>query len=184
MWEKWFSVNFSEFFMILLSAVCVYAIVILYTRIVGLRSFSKMSAADFVMTVAIGSLLGGSIAAPSPTVLMAAVALAGLYGAQWLVAHLRVRDPKFSKIIDNNPILLMNGSQILDQNLVEANVTRQDLNAKLREANVWSYTQVLAVVFETTGNISVLHKQTESEPAIDAAIFTDVQYAEHLQQKV
>lgn len=180
MWEKWFSVSIGEALLVLLSAACVYSIIIFYTRIVGLRSFSKMSAADFAMTVAIGSLLGGSIVAPSPTVLMAAVALAGLFGAQWLIAFLRVRNDGFSVIVDNSPTLLMAGSEILDGNLHATKVTRQDLHAKLREANVWSYEQVLAVVFEATGDISVLHKQTDFEPDIESAIFADVKSNERL----
>ncbi len=180
MWDKWFSVSFGEAILVLVSAACVYSIIIFYTRIVGLRSFSKMSAADFAMTVAIGSLLGASIVAPSPTVLMAAVALAGLFGAQWLIAYLRTRNDAFSAIVDNSPILLMVGQEILDDNLQNAKVTRQDLHAKLREANVWSYEQVLAVVFEATGDISVLHKTTESEPDIEAAIFGGVKSNERL----
>ncbi len=180
MWEQWFSVSVGEAFLVLLSAACVYSIVIFYTRVVGLRSFSKMSAADFAMSVAIGSLVATSIVAPSPTVLMVAVALAGLFGAQWLIAFLRVRNDAFSAIVDNSPTLLMAGSEILDDNLQAANVTRQDLHAKLREANVWNYDQVLAVVFEATGDISVLHKQADSQPELEPAIFADVKSNERL----
>ena len=38
-----------------------------------------------------------------------------------------------------------------------ARITRDDLYAKLREANVTSFDQVHAVIAETTGDISVLH---------------------------
>jgi len=41
--------------MILVSSCTVYAAILLYTRIVGPRSFSKMSSADFAMTIAVGS---------------------------------------------------------------------------------------------------------------------------------
>jgi uncharacterized membrane protein YcaP (DUF421 family) len=36
-------------------------------------------------------------------------------------------------------------------------VTKADLYSKLREANVIRFSQVKAVVFEATGDISVLH---------------------------
>jgi len=43
-------------------------------------------------------------------------------------------------------------------------VTESDLRAKLHEANVFEPSQVFAVVFETTGDIAVLHtKDTEQE---------------------
>jgi len=180
MWGKWFSVSLSDASLVLLSTLCVYSVIIFYTRVVGLRSFSKMSAADFAMTVAIGSLLGGSIVAPSPTVLMATIALAGLFGAQWAVAFLRTCHPAVSSVVDNSPTLLMVGSEIIDENLQSAKVTRQDLHAKLREANVWSYRQVLAVVFETTGDISVLRRASDKELTIEHAIFESVLSNERL----
>ena len=49
-----------------------------------------------------------------------------------------------------------------------AHVTRDDVRAKLREANVLDYSQIRAVVFETTGDVSVLHTdQADRELASD-----------------
>ncbi len=143
--------------MVLVSAIVVYAAILLYTRIVGLRSFSKMSSADFAMTVAVGSVFGATISSPSPTLLVGLFALALLFAGQWLFALLRQRIPHFSQIVENEPLLLMAGSEFLEENLRKAKVTRADVYGKLREANAHTYKQVLAVVFETTGDISVLH---------------------------
>lgn len=44
-----------------------YTMIGLTPRIVGLRSFSKMSAADFAMTVAVGSLFASTISLSAPT---------------------------------------------------------------------------------------------------------------------
>ena len=60
-------------------------------------------------------------------------------------------------MIDNSPLLLMDGQKILEDNLKKAKVTKADLHSKLREANVIQFSQVKAVVFEATGDISVLH---------------------------
>lgn len=65
--------------------------------------------------------------------------------------------------MDNSPLLLMDGGTILEENLRKARVTEGDLRSKLREANVTSLSQVKAVVFETTGNISVLHKDDDQQ---------------------
>ena len=51
----------------------------------------------------------------------------------------------------------MKGSEILHENLKKSSVTEGDLRAKLREANVIELSEVRAVVFETTGDIAVLH---------------------------
>ncbi|MAT14688.1 MAG: hypothetical protein CMJ46_05385 [Planctomyces sp.] len=159
MLTEWITSGWKEVPMVLLSCVVIYSLILLYTRIAGLRSFSKMSAADFAMTVAVGSLFGSSIANPKPTVVLAATALASLFAGQWILATLRQRSALVSGTIDNQPVLLMHRGTILDDNLKRVNVTRSDLSAKLREANALRYDQVLAVVFETTGDVSVLHSE-------------------------
>lgn len=157
MFEKWIAAEWAELAMVLLSVIVVYAAIVAYTRIVGLRSFSKMSSVDFAMTVAIGSLIGSTISSPSPTLLVGLFALAMLFSGKWLFAILRQRVPLFSRVVENEPLLLMAGSEFLDENLRKAQVTRADIYGKLRESNAHTYEQVLAVVFETTGDISVLH---------------------------
>ena len=46
---------------------------------------------------------------------------------------------------------------ILHENLIKTNVGEDALIAKLRNANVINFSEVLAVVLETTGDMSVLH---------------------------
>jgi uncharacterized membrane protein YcaP (DUF421 family) len=75
--------------------------------------------------------------------------------------------------VDNEPILLMDGSQMLEENMRKAQVTRNDLLAKLREANVTRFTQIKAVVMETTGDVSVLHHHDESH-ALEEILLEDV----------
>lgn len=170
----WFRLDWTEFGLIGLSTACVYGGIIAYTRIIGLRSFSKMSASDFAMTIAIGSLFAGAIVNPKPTVLASLAALAFLFTAQWLLAWARTHAPITSKVLDNNPVLLMNGSTILEANLAKVNLTHSDLYAKLREANVYRLDQVLAVVFETTGDVSVLHAE-HPDATIDPSLLSGVE---------
>ena len=69
----------------------------------------------------------------------------------------------------------MKGDQILEKNLRYARVEKSQLIAKLREANVTQFNQVLAVVLESTGDISVLHKSSEAAfDAIDDQIIEGV----------
>jgi len=60
----------------------------------------------------------------------------------------------------------MNGEDILYDNLTKARVTVTDLRSKLREANIIELGDVKAVVFETTGNIVVIHSD-DNRPVND-----------------
>ena len=138
--------------------------VVLLIRINGLRSFSKMTNFDFVMTVAVGSLLASASQTTTwEAFLQAMVAMAALLIVQSVSARLRRRSDKIEAIMQNTPVILMRNGEIIDGALEETRVARSDLLAKLREANVLDLNEVRAVVLETTGDISVLHGEHCSE---------------------
>lgn len=159
--EKWFEASQTSLIAIVLTAIGIYIATIVFTRLAGKRSFSKMSSFDFAMTVAIGSVIATTILSKSVSLLQGVVGLAAVYILQISVAMLR-RFNFVEKIIDNQPLLLMDGETILHDNLKKARVTEADLRSKLREANVLELSQVRAVIFECTGDIAVLHSKDEN----------------------
>jgi len=157
MLSEWLLTEYSSLLLVFISACGAYAAIVVFTRIAGTRSFSKMSSFDFAITVAFGSLLAATIIAKDPPMLQGIMAIGSLYALQFLVAVLRRHFPAAGHLVDNKPLLLMRGSEILERNLTHCRVTKSDLYAKLREANVLDYSQIRAVVMEATGDISVLH---------------------------
>jgi uncharacterized membrane protein YcaP (DUF421 family) len=132
--------------------------VVLLVRIVGLRSFSKMTNFDFVMTVAMGSLLAGSSQSTKwSEFAQTIVAMATLFLVQWVVARLRKSSDQFENFVQNEPIILMRNGKFDEDALTKTRVAKDDVIAKLREANVLALEQVRAVILETTGDVSVLH---------------------------
>jgi uncharacterized membrane protein YcaP (DUF421 family) len=163
--EKWFEITSETILAIIISFMGIYIAVILFTRFFGKRSFSKMSSFDFAMTVAIGSIIATTVLSSSVSLPEGVIGLLTVYILQLGAAYFR-RYSWFRKLIDNQPLLLMQGKEILYDNLKKARVTEGDLRSKLREANVLRLSQVRAVIFETTGDIVVLHsedKQSEVE---------------------
>lgn len=160
--DSWFDTPWSELLTVVLSTVVMIAAAIAVIRLVGLRALSKMSSFDFVVTIALGSTVA-AVAATSTPIEQGLLAFATLLAVQWIISVVRHRT-ELDRVVDNEPILLMDGPRILRDNLSEARVTENDLIAKLRAANVTSLDQVRAVVFETTGDISVLHGEKPLEP--------------------
>lgn len=132
--------------------------IVFLVRIVGLRSFSKMTNFDFVMTVAMGSLLAGAGQSTEWSgFAQTLIAMAALFGVQWLVARLRKNSDRFERIVQNEPVILMRDGVFEEAALRKTRVAKDDLVAKLREANVLKLNRVRAVILETTGDVSVLH---------------------------
>lgn len=132
-----------------------------FARLRGLRSFSKMSGYDFSLTVAFGSILGSAAMSQSVSLHVAIAAVGAIFLLQMILAEGRRRWSYFSAAIDNTPLMLMDGKEILEDNLDHAQISRADLLAKLREANVTALDQIQAVVLETTGDVSVLHSEKD-----------------------
>lgn len=167
-----FAFEAKSFFLILFSALGIYLAVICYTRLFGKRSFSKMSSFDFAMTVAVGSMIATIILPHKVNLLEGSLGLLIVYFLQLSAAYLR-RYSWFAKLIDNQPTLLMDGETILYDNMKAVRVTEGDLRSKLREANVVKLSDVKAVVFETTGDMVVIQRDTEG--SVDEWILKDVQ---------
>ncbi|WP_299392108.1 YetF domain-containing protein [uncultured Gelidibacter sp.] len=170
--EDLFLLNQKTFFLILLSTFLIYVAVILYTRIFGKRSFSKMSSFDFAMTVAVGSMIATTILSDSVSFLEGAVALLIVYSLQLVAAFLR-RYKWFRTFTDNQPTLVMDGTTLLLDNMKAVRVTEGDIRSKLREANVVKLSEIKAVIFESTGDMVVLHK--DNNDTIDDWLLKDVQ---------
>ena len=74
-----FDSDFQSILLILLSSTGIYLAVIVYTRIFGKRSFSKMSSFDFAMTVAVGSIIATTILSETVSLFEGAVGLLMVY---------------------------------------------------------------------------------------------------------
>lgn len=158
----------------ILGCLIIFFVIIALTRLVGLRSFAKFTAYDFAFTVAIGSIIS-SILTSSTSIVHGSVAMGGLLALTFIFSFLQKNYPAIDQVISNAPLLLMDGNQILTKNLRYARIEKEQLIAKLREANVLNFDQVQAVVLESTGDISVLHKASkDSEEAFDKALLEGV----------
>ncbi|HVM20544.1 MAG TPA: YetF domain-containing protein [Egibacteraceae bacterium] len=160
--EMWLSTTWTQIWLVVVSTVAIFAGVITYTRIAGLRSFSKMSAFDFASTVAVGSIMA-AVAVTEASLLNGLIGLGALYAAQSVVALVR-RRTRLERLVDNDPVVLMVGRTVLEDNLRDAQMTARDIRAKLRAANVTDLEDLLGVVLETTGDISVLRGSGPIDP--------------------
>lgn len=154
---------------LLASAIAVLSVVAL-TRANGLLSFSKMAPHDFASTIAVGSLLATTATGGVP-VAQGLAGLVGVFVTQRAVQLWRRHGGR--AVTDNSPLLLMAGSEVLEENLKMAGMAHADLTAKLRENNVTDRDRVYAMVLETTGDVSVIHGEPE-EGALDPSLLEHV----------
>lgn len=169
--------SWTSFAIVAVSAVGAYLALIVFSRIAGLRSFAQMTNFDVAATVAFGSIVAATTVSPGVSLLEGLLGLAVLFLAQGVIAYLR-KHRGIEKLADNRPILLMIGTEELSDNLGRAQMTRNDLYAKLRVAGVTRLDQVEAVVLETTGEVSVLTSGSDGQK-LDPKMLSSVRQESH-----
>jgi len=122
-----------------------------------------MSAFDFAMTVAVGSIIASVAVTSSASLADGLIALATLYAAQMAVAVGR-RRLGLSRLVDKEPRVIMVGTAMLDDQLAAARLTHADVRGKLRAAGARSIDDVAVVVLETTGDVSVITRDPGGAP--------------------
>lgn len=162
--SSWIATSASSLLMVLISAICVYTALLVFTRLAGLRSFSKMSSFDFAITIAFGSVLASTLLSKTPALLTGIFALGVLYGIQYLVSRSRRAFPAVEQLVDNEPLVIMSGQNVLADNLDTARMTIGDLRSKLRMAGVTHRDQVFAVIMESTGDVAVIKHGDRFDP--------------------
>ncbi|WP_131668142.1 DUF421 domain-containing protein [Psychrobacter pygoscelis] len=170
-WSAWLSIDWQQVVGILVSALGIYIGLLLYTRLMGLRSFAKLSSHDFAMTVGVGSILASTVLSKSPSLLQGLVAIAALFILQASISFLRRTVKPFKALVDNRAIILMANGDYFWDNLKEANLTKSDVQEVLRKNGLKSKSEVFAVIMETTGDMSVI-KTNDVTP--DMSLFDDI----------
>jgi uncharacterized membrane protein YcaP (DUF421 family) len=153
-------------FDLVLRTFVVMTTLVVASRLFGLRSFAQMSGFDFPVVLATGAVLASTVTNPQQPVWIPALAIVALFVWQMVLAPLRQRFALVAGAVDNRPRLVMKDGQVLDDNLRKGGMTRSDLWAKLREANVAKLDQVRIAVVESTGEVTVIHGADEVSPEL------------------
>lgn len=146
----------------LVIGVLAYVLLILLLRISGKRTLSKMNAFDFVVTVALGSVLATILLNRDVALAEGVLALALLIGLQFVVTWSSVRVPWVKKVVTGEPRMLLYQGQLLPRALKSVRITEEELRASVRQAGMPSLRQLEAVVLETDGSLSVIEGSGDS----------------------
>lgn len=148
--------NFDSLWRVLAAVPVLYLAVVLFIRVSGKRSTSQMNSFDWIVTVAMGSLLASPILLKDVVVAEALLAIASLLALQWVVTAIVVRWDRAESLVKARPTLLVYRGEWLEAALRRERVTRQEVMAALRERGSPALKAVYAVVLESDARLSVL----------------------------
>lgn len=133
-----------------------YAALVLFVRVSGKRTLSKMNAFDLIVTVALGSTLSTIILDPGIALAEGLAALAVLIGLQFAVAWTSARSRRVEHLVRSRPRAVAMDGAYVDSALQAERLTRDDVDAAVRKAGFARVDGVHAVVLESNGELSVI----------------------------
>lgn len=150
---------------VLIVGTAAYAALIVFLRISGKRTLSKMNAFDLVVTVALGSTLATVLLSRSVPLAEGVLALALLICLQYVLTWGSVRSRRVRGLIKSEPALLVRNGICLEDAMRKERITREEIEAALRDSGVAELAHASAVVLETDGSLSVVTHEGKKEGA-------------------
>ncbi len=147
---------------VLLVGAGAYVALVILLRVTGKRTLSKMNAFDFVVTVALGSILATVLLSKDVALAEGVLAFVLLALLQYGVTWLSVRSKWFCSWIKSNPQTLLRDGVFLAGPMREERVTHDEIMAAIRQAGQDDPARVGLVTLETDGSLSVVMASARS----------------------
>lgn len=151
----WFD-NWENISRIVIVGLAAYVTVVAILLLTGKRSLSKLNAFDFVVTIALGSILSSVILLKDISLSEGVTAFATLTALQFIVTWISRRWGGFATLVRSDPRLLLRDGKFLDDALTKERVTREEVEAAIRKDGHGKVEDVTAVVLESDGTLSVI----------------------------
>lgn len=150
---------------IAIRGVLVYVALVALLRLTGKRTLAKFNAFDFIVTIALGSMVSTIILMGDLSVAEGFVGVFVLVGAQYLVSFGVTHSRSFQKLVKSEPVVLFYDGHLLRDTLRRERVATEEVLSAIREDGNARLDEVLLVVLETDGSISVIQRDADrSEP--------------------
>ncbi|MBA2662590.1 MAG: DUF421 domain-containing protein [Bradymonadaceae bacterium] len=149
-----------------LLALLVYLALIVLLRVTGKRTTSKMNAFDWVVTVALGSMVSTVILVDEVPLLEGLTGIAVLVLLQFIVAKVAARSGRFQSAIKATPTMLLYEGEFLEEAMRKERVSREEIIAAMRAQGFTSPEEVYVVVLETNAEMSILGQDKGGAEAI------------------
>jgi uncharacterized membrane protein YcaP (DUF421 family) len=158
----WFLLQVAE------STAIIYLFLIVAIRLIGRRSLGQLSAIDLLVLVLMGSAVETAMVKASTRLEAGFVSATVLLVMNKLLTLFMLRSKKLRNFVGGGPMLLVSDGKVVQEHLIRAGLTKQDLLEAMREREVGDIADVRLAVMEPDGVINVVAKSdpsTQDSPA-------------------
>ncbi|MGH2316597.1 DUF421 domain-containing protein [Planococcus sp. SE5232] len=154
-----FEITLDSFIRIVTVGFLAYVGLVIFLRVSGKRTLTKLNAFDLVVTVALGSTLATILLSKDVSLLEGLTAFTLLIFMQYLFTLLAVHSQWFNNVIKSEPRLLFLDGQFLRNAMKKERIKEIEILQAIRNTGFGSTEKVKAVVLETDGSMSVISSE-------------------------
>jgi uncharacterized membrane protein YcaP (DUF421 family) len=133
-----------------------YLGLVLLLRVSGKRTLSKLNAFDFVVTVALGSILATILLTKDVALAEGLTAFALLISLQWVVTWTSTRSARIRKLIRSEPSLLLRNGELVSSVMKRERMTEDEVLSAIRDSGGSQLEDAQAVFLESDGSLTAL----------------------------
>jgi uncharacterized membrane protein YcaP (DUF421 family) len=148
--------DFQGLIRVFVISIVAYAALVVFLRISGKRTLTKLNAFDLVVTVALGSMLATIVLSKDVALAEGMLALFMLIALQFVVTWLSVHMDGFLKAVKSEPRVLVRHGEWIDRAMKDERVNRKEVLAAVRAEGKIGIEGIGAVILETDGSLSVI----------------------------
>ena len=148
--------DLNPFLEVIMAGIIGYIAIIILLRISGKRTLAKWNSFDFVVTIALGSVLANILLSTKDTFGKGILGFALLILFQYIITWISVRSSVIQKLIKAEPALLLYRGEMQHDIMKRERIAEGEILAALRTSGVSAIEDADAVVLETDGSFSVI----------------------------
>lgn len=148
--------NLNPFIEIPITGIIAYITIVIVLRLSGKRTLSKWNSFDFIVTVALGSVLASGLTSTSDAFGKNILAFGLLVLLQFMITWIAVRSSIIQKLIKSEPSLLLYRGEMQRDVMKRQRVTEGEILAAIRTHEMSAVEEVDAVILETDGSFSII----------------------------
>ena len=148
----------SNLFEVALRTAIIYFFIFAALRLMGKREVGQMTLLDLLLILLLSNSVQNAMTGPDSSLIGGLTAAITLLLINILITRITYRSRKFSKIIEGSPVMLVHSGSILDANLENEKISREELLQALREHGIADFSEVHIAVLEIDGTISIVKR--------------------------
>lgn len=143
---------------IVVRASAVYLATALIMRLIPKRHTGNVSPNDLIALIIVGALAADAIIGQADTMVDILLMLAVILLWDYLFNLFEFYFPRFRRIAQDSPTLLIHNGRVLEANLRREKLTEEELKGSLRKQGIEDMRRVKQAILEVDGHISVIEK--------------------------